>query len=152
MSTEKKLQRRALDRRFKGLRKLLSLERPRQGWIRTIREALGMTTTQLAKRMGVTQPRIVYIEKNESNLKLSTLESVAKALNCRLVYALIPDESLVNTVYNKTKEKAITILKDVNANMALEDQHTNPKEFLDVCIQEIVNDKPSCIWNDNHNE
>lgn len=148
MVLEKKLLRKSLDKKLNGLRKLTRLERPPQGWVRTIREALGMTTSQLAKRAGVTQPRIVSIEKNEENLKLSTLSTIAEALNCRLVYALIPEDSLENIIYNRAKEKAGLILKKVNINMALEDQLVNTNELFDVCTQEVLNDNPKCIWND----
>lgn len=148
MVFEKKLLRKSLDKKLNGLRKLTRLERPPQGWVRTIREALGMTTSQLAKRAGVTQPRIVSIEKNEENLKLSTLSTIAEALNCRLVYALIPEDSLENIIYNRAKEKAGLILKKVNINMALEDQLVNTNELFDVCVQEVLNDNPKCIWND----
>ena len=51
----------------KRLKKVM-IEIPPQGWLKTIREFLGMTTTQLAKRVGVSQPRVFAMEKNEKNI------------------------------------------------------------------------------------
>ena len=56
-----------LDRRFADIESLAGkAQRPPRGWIRAIRQALGMTTGQLAQRMGVKQPRVVELEKSES--------------------------------------------------------------------------------------
>lgn len=64
--------------------------RPPRGWIKAIREALGMTTKQLAQRLGVVQSRIVAIEKAEvsGSITLDSLERAAHAPDCRLVYTL----------------------------------------------------------------
>ncbi|MBK8840867.1 MAG: helix-turn-helix domain-containing protein [Hyphomonadaceae bacterium] len=86
-----------LDRRFSEIRETLrEAERPARGWIKAIREALGMTTAQLAARMGVAQPRITELEKREAGrvVTLQSLERAAEALDCRLVYILVPNDSL----------------------------------------------------------
>jgi DNA-binding XRE family transcriptional regulator len=57
--------RRQLDKRLSTLQGAGNLARPPRGWIRAIREALGMTTAQLAKRLGVSQPRAIAIQKAE---------------------------------------------------------------------------------------
>src|SRR5688572_16631363 len=69
---------------------------PNRGWIRAIREALGMTTAQLATRLGVRQPSVVAIEQSEErgSIELATLRRAAEALNCSLVYALVPKQPL----------------------------------------------------------
>ena len=56
-----------LDKRFAKLKPLTNeAARPSRGWIRAIREALGMTTGQLAKRLGVHQPRVIELERGEA--------------------------------------------------------------------------------------
>ena len=69
---------------------------PSRGWIKAIREALGMSTAQLAKRLGVRQPSIVDLERSEEkgSIELATLRRVAEALDCTLVYALVPNSPL----------------------------------------------------------
>jgi predicted DNA-binding mobile mystery protein A len=87
---------RHLDKRFFALRPLTRYARPPQGWLRAVRDALGMTTAQLGRRLKVFQPRIVELEKSEvsGSVTLHTLQRAAEALGCRLVYALVPDEPL----------------------------------------------------------
>lgn len=79
--------RRSYQKKFDTLKKVV-IEIPPQGWLRTIRELLGMTTTQFAKKIGVSQPRVFNMEKNEKKLKISTMEKIADSLNCDFVYAL----------------------------------------------------------------
>ena len=70
------LQIRALDKKTSELKSVNNIVPRGSGWINTVREAIGMTASQLAVRLGVTQPRITKMETNEDNLKLSdTLHS-----------------------------------------------------------------------------
>lgn len=99
-----------LDERFEKLRKHLRLfDRPHKGWIKAIREALGMRSRQLGDRMKVSRQRIEEIEKNEilNKLTLETVQRVAEALDCEFVYALIPAKSLKETL----EERAILVAK-----------------------------------------
>jgi predicted DNA-binding mobile mystery protein A len=78
---------RHLDQRLKKMRALAAISRPPKGWARAIRDALGMTTAQLGKRLGVSQPRIVEIEQTEvsGTITLNSLQRTAEALGCRFV-------------------------------------------------------------------
>lgn len=89
-------------------------------WIKTLREAFGMTARQLAGRIGVSQSRVAYMEQNEENLKISTLKKVAQSMNCTFVPLFIPNESLESMVRKQAKSKAKKMLASVNQNMALE--------------------------------
>lgn len=100
--------------------------RPGQGWVRTIRKALGMTGKQLANRLGVNRSRVVKIEEAEQKgaITLHTLSDVAKAMNCELVYALVPKESL-QAILNQQIEKIVKQhMKRVSHSMWLENQAT----------------------------
>lgn len=77
-SIERTLARKQLDKRLNPLRHSDSLTMPPRGWVRAIRQALGMTTAQLAKRVGVSQPRAVEIEQAEKNRAI-TLDSLERA-------------------------------------------------------------------------
>lgn len=127
---------------------------PAKGWIRTIRQALGMTTIQLAKRLNVNQSRVVHIEKAEVNeaITLRTLKATAEALECKLVYAFVPQSTLENML----KQRAIKIAKKRVArtyhNMVLEEQAPNEKE-LSSQIEELTkkileNENPKILWDD----
>lgn len=143
----KKLLRRSYQKKFDTFKKVL-IEKPPQGWLKTIREFFGMTTTQLAKRLGVAQSRIVNLEKNEKNTKISTMERIADALNCDFVYAFIPRENIDNIIYNQAKKKALKILNKVNTNMNLENQLSKNNELLEDLINELLNDNIARIWDE----
>lgn len=150
MSLSKKNLRRALDKKFSKAKCFSLLKRPSRGWIKTIREALGITSTQLAKMLGLTQPRVIKMEQNENNLKISTLEKIAEVLNCEFVYAFIPRQNLESMVYDKAKEKAIKILDNVSCNMAYENQRiTIDSDVLNDTIQELLNCPNARLWDDN---
>jgi predicted DNA-binding mobile mystery protein A len=89
-----------LDARLRRAAHLLPDARPERGWIRTIRDALGMSSSELAARLGVSQSWIPALERNEvdGSIKLETLERAADALGCELVYALVPRTSLAEAV------------------------------------------------------
>jgi predicted DNA-binding mobile mystery protein A len=138
---------RLLDKRFAGIDSEL-LKKPPQGWIRTIREALGMTSTQLARRMGLSQPRVIQMEKNEKNLKIVTLEKAAAALGCRLVYALVPDEPIEDMLRDRAREKATALTRKVNVNMALENQQVDSVAQIDELAAELLSGPLSDLWED----
>ncbi len=97
---------------------------PRSGWVRAIRDALGMSTSELAKRMGVSKGRISQIERaeRERTLTLDTLERVADALGCQVEYVLVPRQPLNDTVWHQARTKAAREIAAVDHTMALEDQ------------------------------
>ena len=98
--------------------------RPPRGWIKAIREALGMSTAQLARRMGISQPGVVVLEQSEAlaHIKLETLQRAAAAMNCRLVYALVPEEPLETMVRKRAQLIAMQHLGAVEHSMRLEAQ------------------------------
>jgi predicted DNA-binding mobile mystery protein A len=121
---------RHLDKRFVALRPLARAQRPPKGWLRAIRDALGMTTMQLGKRLGVSQPRIVELEQSEvsGSVTLNTLQRAAEALGCRLVYALVPDRPLMDTVRERAELVATRQANAVAQSMRLEDQEVTDRE------------------------
>src|SRR5205814_3836994 len=89
-----------LDERFKELGAVRLYAAPVRGWIKAVRESLGMTTAQLAKRLKVKQPTVVKMEQSEAKgtIELATLRRVAEALDCTLVYAFVPNKPLETMV------------------------------------------------------
>lgn len=120
----KALARKNLDRRLASLRKTNDLARPPRGWIRAIREALGMTTAQLAARTGVSQSRIPRIEKGEieDTITLKTLRAIAQGMDCQLVYALVPNYELEQMVRHRAAVVADQQLARTHQTMKLENQ------------------------------
>jgi len=89
------LQRRQIDRKYQSLREALAAMLSQGNSVRSVREALHMSQAQLARRLGIKQPSVARIERDESEVKLTlkTLSRVAEALECRLTYHLIPKET-----------------------------------------------------------
>jgi DNA-binding XRE family transcriptional regulator len=76
------------DRRFRSLSGAGKALCPARPLIKALREALGMSTAQLAKRLGIKQPSLVALEQSQAKgtIELATLQRVAEALDCTLVY------------------------------------------------------------------
>src|SRR5262245_56463703 len=119
-----RLRRRQLD---ETLSRLKHVDPPRRGFIREIREALEMSTYQLADRMGISQSTVSDFEDSErkGTITLRSLERAADALGCKLVYALVPDSSLEEMIQNQARLRAQQVSQGVFRTMALEQQATN---------------------------
>ena len=99
--------------------------RPPQGWIKTIRMALGMTSSALAQRVGdVSDSAIRKLELAEAEdaITLASLRRVAEALDCELQYALIPRLPLKQMLSEQASIVAGKQMECVSHTMALEDQ------------------------------
>ncbi len=143
-----KLRRRQLD---KQLSKYKDLTVPGRGFIFEIRKALEMSTYQLATRMGLSQSTIKNFEENECSgtISLNSLEKVATALGCKLVYALVPDETLEDTIYQQAKLRARKISKGIFKTMALEKQSTSNEEhetLIEEIAEELVRSNKRELW------
>jgi predicted DNA-binding mobile mystery protein A len=116
--------RRSLDARFKDIGPASRFTAPIRGWIKAIRESLGMSTAQLARRLKISQPSVVQLEASEAKgtIELRTLQRVAEALDCKLVYALVPNRPLDMMIHERALELARRQLQPVRHTMLLEQQ------------------------------
>lgn len=142
-----------LDKRLNEFRRLAKATRPSRGWIRAVREALGMTTAQLAKRMDVHQPRIVELEKAEAsgNITMRSLERAAEALGCQVVYALIPREPLTTTLEDRALQVAERQLSSVEQTMRLEAQGVDDQAQRKRTLERLADDllrRPARLWDE----
>jgi len=145
--------RRQLDKRLSLISGVDSFVRPPRGWIKAIREALGMTTAQLGKRMGVSQPRAVAVEKGETtkSITLESLERAAQALDCRLVYSLVPRKPLDDLVVERARMHAHKRLESTGHSMKLEAQgvdKADEDEQLKILINKLLARGGSKLWED----
>ncbi len=145
--------RQALDDRLGRLPDTALIQRPAAGWIRAIRQSLGMTTAQLAQRLGVSQPRIPALEKAEANrsITLDSLERAAHALDCELVYVLVPKTTFQAQVERRAQDVARRRLQGVHHTMALEAQSVaagKTDEQLARLARELAEKSSSDLWSD----
>lgn len=130
--------RKRLDMKFDLLRPTDKFAQPPKGWIRAIRDALGMSLRQLGDRLGMAAQSVGSIEESEANatIQLKTLRRVAEALDCVVVYALVPKSSLTDMVDRRAREIAQRALGRVSHSMALEDQKVD--RDLEARIQRYI--------------
>lgn len=126
---------------------------PSRGWARAIREALGLTTRQLAKRMGVAPSRIPAIEKAEITgaTTLKTLREAAEAMNCTLVYAFVPVKPLDEILHDQAAQKVERELSRLNHTMRLENQAMTKSDLSaerQRMIEDLLAGSLSRLWDD----
>ena len=148
---DKKLIREQLDSKLSTLKGFTAQGLKSIGWIKTIREALGMTSTNLASRVGVNQSRIIHMEKAESdgNIKISTMEKVADALDMDFVYGFVPRTSLNEMVRQQAQKIALHKMERLDNTMRLELQELSSEEkerALKDMIDRILIDGPKDFW------
>jgi predicted DNA-binding mobile mystery protein A len=116
-----------LDTKLTAIKPLDRFAMPPKGWIRAIRDAIGMTGVQLGQRLGMTAQGVVNLERSEASGKIqfNTLRRAAEAMDCVLVYAVVPKTSLTEMVDRRAREIALRALRRVSHSMALENQQVD---------------------------
>ena len=150
---EKKLIRKQLDKSLQQLQILAGSHPPRRGWIRAIRNALGMSARQLAARLGVSQQRVAQIEKQEMDggLTIKAMRKAAEGLDCRFVYGFVPNDSLEAIVTKQAKRVALRRLALASHTMSLENQTLAQQENDEILIDmiaDLTNDPPTNLWDE----
>jgi predicted DNA-binding mobile mystery protein A len=150
-NTPEALARKHLDKALIPFREALNQPRPPKGWVRAIRDALGMTSRQLAARMGLSQSTITGLEQGEEaeTVTLKTLRQAAEALDCQLVYALVPKTTLDETVRRRAQALAEEHLARIHHTMRLEDQALREGELsaeLERLTDSILSSRASRLW------
>ncbi len=130
----------SLDKRLRQLGPAEQYRVPPSGWVRAIRDALGMSAADLGRRMGISGPAISALERSERSetVRLDTLRRAAEAMDCTLVYAFIPQKGLAETVQDQARQTARQQLQHVATTMALEDQRVS----LDV---DLINEQADLL-------
>lgn len=148
-----KLRTRQLDHTFERLAPLRSVDRPRKGWLKVIREALGMTVEQVAERLEVTKSMVSKYERAEldETITLATLRRVASALDAELMYAVLPRKSIEELRRERALTAARRRVQSVHQSMALEDQAVSAEERerqIAELADELLIERPRTIWDE----
>ena len=149
----KKLIQEQLDATLARLACMRDVQRPAKGWLRAIREALGMSGRQFARRLGVSAPWITALEKKEltGSVTINTMRQAAESLDCVFVYAVIPRESLEAIVRKRAEVLAEKRLARVSHSMLLEAQQlsdTEQQKALASEVDALLWDMPKELWDD----
>ena len=140
-----------LDKQLAVFRSLLSLQVPSRGWLRAIRDALGMSGPQMARRMKLTKQRISLMEQAEVSgaATLNSMRQAAEALDCVFVYTVVPRESLAATVEKQARKVVEKQQAYTSHTMLLEDQLPSAEErqaVLDAAVAELIRTMPKSLW------
>jgi len=146
------LARKQLERRLAPLREAGVVAPPR-GWIKAIREALGMTTRQLAARMDASPSRIPVIEKAEVTgaTTIKTLREAAEAMNCTFVYAFVPTKPLDDILRERAIQKTRKDIARLDHTMRLENQALLKSDLDDEqrrMVELILSGSLKGLWED----
>ena len=146
------LKRRQIDEVLDTARSLQHLLMTRSGWIHEIRTAIGMTGAQLARRMHVSPAAVAQFEKREreGTITLESLRKCAHALDCELIYVVLPRTSLTQMVDQRMQAHARHSVESVDRTMGLEGQATRTRykrEQLARLVAEYRETPPRDLWN-----
>jgi transcriptional regulator with XRE-family HTH domain len=134
--------------RFNSIKKIPSWIKTLGAWanqLKAIREALGMTQAQLAKRLATTQISISRLENEDVSPTLKTMTKIANSLNCDLVVAMVPRKELSQTVEELANKKAV----DLNTNMATNDPFQKKQLSRlnrDILKADFIENKRNLLW------
>lgn len=149
---KKSLQIQQLNTKMQAYPSLQKVAPPPTGWIKAIRNAIGMSMLQLGNRLSITKQSVQDIERREKDgsITIKALREAARALDMQLVYGFVPnDGSLELLIERKAKELATQIVMRTNNTMKLEDQE-NTKQRIEKAIQErttiIKTEMPKTLW------
>jgi predicted DNA-binding mobile mystery protein A len=142
-----------LDRLFELVRHL-ELAPPEEGWIADIRESLGMSGKDFARRLGIGPSSAKRLEQSEAkrSVTLASLDRAAEALGCRVAYILIPDRPLEDTVRARAAALVERLHAPVAHSMALEDQASDQPSTNDrrkIMIDELISNLDPELWKDD---
>ncbi|MFT4605359.1 MAG: putative DNA-binding mobile mystery protein A [Rhodothermales bacterium] len=151
MSKMDDLRIRQLDEALGEYAALRSRPAPNDGWLRTIRDALGMSVRQLATRTGLSKTSVNNAEHTEDRraIRLETLSRIADGLDCDLVYAIVPRHSLRHTLESQAERIAMDLVGRVSESMELEEQGVPSDESrrqLETLMAEILRDRSRNFW------
>ena len=125
---------------------------PPLGWIKTIRNSIGMSMEQLGKKLSITKQAVKDIENRElkGSITIKSMKEIANVLDMTLVYGFVPNaDSLEEMIEKRALEIAKIIVQRTSNTMKLEDQ-ANSKVRIEKAIKEraveIINNTPKILW------
>ena len=131
-----------------------ALMRPKEGWIATTRKALGISGAQLGRKVGRTRANISAAEQSEQNERatLHTMKTMAEAMGCRFVYAIVPAKGGIDDVLKRqARRKAQALVTRASTHMALEKQALSAGKLddeIERLARELLQNPPSDFWED----
>ena len=129
------------------------ISRPKEGWLRSMRKALGMSSPQMAKRLKISKSQASQMERMEAEdrITLKLLRRVADSLDCDLEYALVPRRPLAEMVRERARIKAERLVYQADVQMKLAAKQLGDDilgQLIDNEVERLVRDLPRELWED----
>lgn len=149
----KRLMQEQLDTTLDRLGCMRDVQRPAKGWLRSIREALGMSGKQYARRLGVSAPWVSSLEKKElsGSVTIKTMRQAAESLDCVFIYAIVPKKRLGDIVRRRAEILAKKKLGTISHSMMLEAQQlskSEQKKAFEAEVDNLMKEMPKELWED----
>jgi predicted DNA-binding mobile mystery protein A len=119
--------------------------------VRHIREALGMSQKQLAKKLGTTQQAVNKIEHSSGSMTLKTLNRISAVFGFQPMISLVSGVTLEQMIEAQAEKKAGSIVKKTEATMAMEKQTVDKKSYkksYDELVREFAENPAPSLWED----
>lgn len=147
------IQLRQLEEKLEKLRDLAGIDLPQEGWVRTLRQALGMTTEQLARRMRVTRQAVLQLENAEvkKTATWTSLRKAADAMDCDVVIAIVPRGSLNQVLMRQGRKQAERHLNRIAHSMKLDAHVVGPEEHaqqVEELATHLATERSRALWAD----
>jgi predicted DNA-binding mobile mystery protein A len=96
---------------------------PARGWLRALREAIGLSQAEVAARAGVKRQSLAQFEAAEErgSISLSSLRRAAAAMDCDLAYFIVPRSTVADSyaALSRLHDPAARHLEATEHSMAL---------------------------------
>lgn len=137
----------------RAAKQLDPVQRPPEGWLATLRKALGMSGAEVATRMSVSRNAVYQAERNERDgaITINQMQKLAEAMGGRFVYAVVPEGSTSDVIRAQAERKAEARIRRASAHMALEMQGlpgAETKRRIEDLTNELLRDMPPDFWAD----
>lgn len=136
----------------RAAQQLESMQKPSDGWLVTLRKALGMSGAEVAARMDVSRNAVYQAERNERTgaITMKQMQKLAEAMGGRFVYAIVPEGSVDDVIRAQARRKAEARIRRASAHMALEKQSLPSAQTtrrIDELADELAREMPPDFWN-----
>lgn len=151
MKSNKTMSIQQLEDSLRPFRTVTGVPIPNRGWIRAIRDALGMTNLQLAKRLQRKPQTLLDLQKREAaqSIQLNSLREIADAMDCELVYAIVPRKPLDQIIRARAEVIARQTLRRIGYSMQLEGQGLEVREeerALEREVERLIGGSRRRLW------
>lgn len=128
-------------------------DRPPEGWLATLRKALGMSAAGVAARLNVSRNAVYQAERNERDgaITINQMHKLAEAMGGRFVYAVIPEGRVEDAIRAQSRRKAEARVRRASGHMALEMQSLPSDRTagrIDELAEEMARTMPPDFWRD----